>query len=63
MNYLYIYFTIGFLFALAIGPGLMELMGDSIKNTILAVFFIMLIIFLWPVLGIIAIILVLLSDF
>lgn len=60
MNHLY--FTIGFLFALAIGPGLMEFMGDSIKNTILALCFIILIIFLWPILAILAIILILLSE-
>lgn len=60
MNYLY--FIIGFMFALAIGPGLIEDMGDSVKNAILAIFFIILIIFLWPILGVIAIILILLSE-
>jgi hypothetical protein len=65
MNYLY--FIIGFMFVLAIGPGLMESMGDSVKKSILALFFItliifLLIIFLWPIFGIIAIILILLSE-
>jgi hypothetical protein len=53
---------IGFMFALAIGPGLMESMGDSVKKSILALFFIILIIFLWPILSILAIILIFLSD-
>ncbi len=60
MNYLYI--VIGFMFALAIGPGLIEFMGDGVKNSILALCFITLIICLWPILGIIVIILILLSE-
>lgn len=60
MNYLY--FAIGFMFALAIGPGLIDGNG-TIKSILIAIFVIILTIFLWPVWCIIAIILILLSDF
>lgn len=60
MNYLY--FIIGLTIALTICPGLMEIMGDSVKSTLLALFLIMLIIFLWPIPAILAIILVLISS-
>lgn len=60
MNYLY--FAIGFMFALAIGPGLIEV-NDTIKSALIAIFVIILTIFLWPVWCIIAIILILLSDY
>jgi hypothetical protein len=66
MNYLY--FTIGFMFALAIGPGLKDLdpglidVNGTIKSALIAIFVIILTIFLWPVWCIIAIILILLSD-
>lgn len=59
MNYLY--FIIGFMFALAIGPGLIDVNG-TIKSILIAIFVIILTIFLWPVWCIIAIILILLSD-
>lgn len=59
MNYLY--FTIGFMFALAIGPGLIDGYG-TIKSVFIAIIVIVLTIFLWPILGIIAIILILLSE-
>ena len=60
MNHLY--FIIGLTIALATCPGLMEIMGDSVKSTLLALFLIMLIIFLWPIPAILAIILVLISN-
>ena len=60
MNYLY--FAIGFMFALAIGPGLIDGNG-TMKSIFIAIIVIVLTIFLWPIWGIIAIILILLSDF
>ena len=60
MNYLY--FIIGFIFALAIGPSLIDING-TIKSILISILVIILTIFLWPIWLILAIILVLLNEF